>query len=221
MVHGAEHTEQVLAHLLANLECQVFGALGGHGQNCGNNGHAVYDAGFLDERGLGTLHGLGLELLNALLHRVVFLDVFLDDGAQVFGIVEEGADSLDAVFEQIHHLFALAAGLGFDTADAGCHAAFADNLEHADASGAEGVDTATELAGGSEAYHSHLVAVFLTEEGDGSHLACLFERCVTVFVERQVLTDHIVHQTLHLAQFLVGHLLEVGEVEAQGVGAHE
>ena len=53
----------------------------------------------------------------------MLLDIFLDDGAQVLGIVEHRADGLDAVFQCIYHLFAVFAGLGFDTADAGSHAA--------------------------------------------------------------------------------------------------
>ena len=41
-----------------------------------------------------------------------------------------------------------------------------------------------------------------------------------MLVERQVLTYHRVYHTLHLTQFLVGHLLEMREVEAQSVGTY-
>ena len=42
-----------------------------------------------------------------------------------------------------------------------------------------------------------------------------------MFVTWQVLAYHGVDETLHLAQFLVGHLLEVREVETERVGADE
>ena len=42
-----------------------------------------------------------------------------------------------------------------------------------------------------------------------------------MLVDVDVLTDHIVYHALYLTQLLVGNLLEVREVEAQGVGAYE
>ena len=41
-----------------------------------------------------------------------------------------------------------------------------------------------------------------------------------MLVERNILTNHAVYHTLHLTQFLVGHLLEMREVEAQSVGTY-
>ena len=83
------------------------------------------------------------------------------------------------------------------------------------------MDTAAELAGRTEANHTHLIAIFLAEEGDGPHLLSFLERGVAMLVERQVLTNHIVDDALHLAQLLVADLLEMREVETQCVGADE
>ena len=77
----------------------------------------------------------------------------------------------------------------------------------------------TELARWAEAHHAHLVAIFLAEESDGSQLLSLVERHITMLVDVDVLTNHIVNHTLYLTQLLVAHLLEVREVETQGVGA--
>ena len=63
----------------------------------------------------------------------MFLDILLYHATQVFSIVKHGADSLQAVLQVVHHLFALLASLGLDTTDAGCNTALGDNLEHADA----------------------------------------------------------------------------------------
>ena len=42
-----------------------------------------------------------------------------------------------------------------------------------------------------------------------------------MLVERQVLTDEVVDETLYLAQLLVSHLGEVREVETQRCGRYE
>ena len=81
------------------------------------------------------------------------------------------------------------------------------------------MDTAAELARGSEADHTHAVAILLAEEGDGAQLLGLLHRHVAMLVELEVLTDKAVDQLLHTAQLLVSDLLEVGEIEAQRVGA--
>ena len=78
--------------------------------------------------------------------------------------------------------------------------------------------TAAELHGVAELHHAHLVAVFLAEEGDGPHLACLVDGAVAVFLEGDILANLLVHKVFHLAQLLGCHLLEVREVEAQTVG---
>ena len=81
-----------------------------------------------------------------------------------------------------------------------------------------GMDTATELARRTETHYAHLVAVLLAEEGNGTHLASLIERHLAMLIERNVLTNHVVDKAFHLTQFFVGDLLEVAEVEAQGIG---
>ena len=83
------------------------------------------------------------------------------------------------------------------------------------------MDTTTELTAGTEADHTHLVTVLLTEEGDGTEFLGLLEGHVTVLVERDILTDHLIDHTLHLTDLFITHLLEVREVETQRVGRHE
>ena len=75
------------------------------------------------------------------------------------------------------------------------------------------MDTTAELAARTEANHAHLVAILLSKESYRTQFLCFFKRCVTMFVKGKILTYHLVDQALHLAQFLIGHFLEVGEVE--------
>ena len=77
------------------------------------------------------------------------------------------------------------------------------------------MDTTAELCGGTEAYHAYLVAIFLTEEGNGTELLGFFDGCVTVFVEWKVGANHLVDDVLHLAQLLIADFLEVVEVKAK------
>ena len=84
--------------------------------------------------------------------------------------------------------------------------------------GALHVNTTAELATRSKAYHTHFVAVLLTEESYSSQFFCLCQWHVAVLLQWDVLTDHVVDDTLHLAQLLGSDLLEVGEVETQCVG---
>ena len=83
------------------------------------------------------------------------------------------------------------------------------------------MDTAAEFARRSEAHDAHGIAILLAEESDGAHLLSLVHRHVAVLIAGQVLAYHAVDQPFHLAQLLVADLLEVGEVEAQRVGADE
>ena len=83
------------------------------------------------------------------------------------------------------------------------------------------MDTTAELARRSETNHAHLVAVLLTEEGDGTQFLGFVEGHVAVLVDMDVLTDHAVDHALHLAQLLVSDFLEMREVEAQRVRRDE
>ena len=75
--------------------------------------------------------------------------------------------------------------------------------------------TTTELDGRAELDDADVVAVLLTEEGDSAQFLGLLNRNVAVFLQRNVGTDLGVNQVLYLTQLLVGHLLEVREVETQ------
>ena len=68
------------------------------------------------------------------------------------------------------------------------------------------MNTTAELAARSETNHANLVAILLAEESDGTKLLGFLERSVAMLVQSDVLTDHIVDDTLHLAQLLVSNL---------------
>ena len=139
----------------------------------------------------------------------MLIDILLDNALQVLGIVEECLNSLQDILGLVQQLLALLTGLGLDTADTGSYTALRDNLEESDATCARCVDTTAELAARTEANHTYLVAVLLAEQGDSTELLSLVEWYVTMLVDVDILTDHIVHHTLYLAQLLVGNLLEV------------
>ncbi len=80
--------------------------------------------------------------------------------------------------------------------------------------------TAAQLDRLAELDDAHAVAVLLAEEHYRSRRNGLLHRGVTTLLQRMVGADGLVHQTLHLAQLLGRHLLEVREVEAQSRGRH-
>ena len=79
------------------------------------------------------------------------------------------------------------------------------------------MNTTTELTRGAKTHHTHLITILLTKEGDGAEFPGLIERYLTMLVERDILTDHVIHHPLHLAQLFVRHLLVVREIETQGI----
>ncbi len=83
------------------------------------------------------------------------------------------------------------------------------------------MDTTAELARRTKAHDTHLITIFLAKQGDSTQFLGFFHRHIAMFVTRQVLTDHVVDDTLYLAQLLVSHLLEVREVETQRVGRYK
>ena len=83
------------------------------------------------------------------------------------------------------------------------------------------MDTATELTGWSKTYHTHLITILLAEESDSTKFLSLIKRYVTMLIKWDILTNHIIDHPLHFTDLFIGHLLEVREVKAQGVGRHE
>ena len=168
-----------------------------------------------------VLHVLSLELFNLLLHRVVLLDILLDDALQVLGIVEECLHSTQRVLRMIDQLLALLASLGLDTTDTCCHTALSDDLEEADLTRSLRMDTTTELARGAEANYTDLIAILLAKESDGTEFLGFIKRHLTMLVERNILTNHIINHSFYLAQFFVRYFLEVREVKSQGIRRDE
>ena len=67
---------------------------------------------------------------------------------------------------------------------------------------------------------AHLVAILLAEESHCTKGFSLGDRHISIFATLDCCTHVAVCDSLHLADFLGGHLLEVGEVEAEHVVAH-
>ena len=71
------------------------------------------------------------------------------------------------------------------------------------------MDTSAELTAWPKPHDTYLVAVFFAKECYRTHLLCLLDWCVAMFVERQILSYHVIYQPLNLPQFLVGNFLKV------------
>ena len=80
---------------------------------------------------------------------------------------------------------------------------------------------AAELYGISVADDAYHVSVLFSKQGHGAHCLCLIHGGVTLFDEREVGADELVHAGFNGAEFLIRHLLEMGEVKAEVVRAHE
>ena len=143
---GADGADEVLGYGFAYLEHEVLGCCSLYGQHTLDYGDAADGLSMVHERLLGALYCLCLELLYFFLHGVMLLDILLDDCLQVFCVVEHLLQCTYGVLHEVNGLLAVLACDGLDTADACCHACFADNLEHADATSALSMDAAAELA---------------------------------------------------------------------------
>ena len=205
----ADNADEVLGNGLAYLKDKVLGHLRLDGQHGGDNLYAIDVLSLADDLLLQRLDSLSLELLQFVLHCVVLIDILLDDTQQVLTVAEERADATDGILVRVNQILAVLSGDGLDAANTGSHATLADNLEETDAAGTAGMDTTTELARRTEAYHAHLVAILLTEEGDGTEFLCLVKGHVAVLVDVDVLANHVVHHALHLSQLVVADFLEV------------
>ena len=79
------------------------------------------------------------------------------------------------------------------------------------------MNTTTELTAWTEANNTNLVAILLTEEGYGTHLLCLLHWRITMLVHWIILTNHLIDKLLYLTKFFISNLLEVRNIEAEGV----
>ena len=145
----------------------------------------------------------------------VFLNILADGNTQVGCVVEERFQFTDRILDGIQHFFHTGSRICFDTAYTGCNRAFGNDLHHTDISGCGYVDTSTEFDRRTELDDTYSFTVLFTEEGDSSQLFRFLDGNVAVFLQRYVGTNLGIHQVFYLADFFVGHLLEVREVETQ------
>src|SRR5574344_154459 len=209
--------EQILRYCLTNLENQIFGSSCIQWQLSCNDFHAIDFTSLLYELVFGTCHGLRLECFDILLHRIMLIDVFLNDTLQILGIVEQSADGLNGVLQVIEQFFTFLSSLCLNTAYTCSNTAFRDNLEHTDSAGALCMDTTTELCGRTETNYTYLIAIFLAEERYSSQFLSFLDRSIAVLIQRKILTNHIIHDTFYLTNFFIGYFLEVREVKTQGI----
>ena len=164
-------------------------------------------------------------LLHKLIHLVVqfgvLLDIFLEGGDYVGGIIEQLAHLLEGSLHFIERFLNPFAGDGLDTADTGGDTAFRDNTDHTDIAGIVDMCAAAKLYGIAVTDHAHFIAIFLAEERHSTHSTGLLNGHIAVLVARTGFANILIGQTLHFFQFLGGNLLEVREVEAQHVGRHK
>ena len=134
----------------------------------------------------------------------------------------ERAGRLDhACVEVLHEAQGTRAGQRLDTAHAGRHTAFGNDLEKADIAGARHVGAAAQLGGKiAHAEDAHLFAVLLAEQ---RHRAGL-ERGIMLHDargHRVVGANLLVHQTFHGADLVVRHRLVVRKIKARLVGVDQ
>ena len=112
-------------------------------------------------------------------------------------------------------------GNGKDTAYTSCHGSLLGDVEAPQYPCRRGVTATTELDAVAELHHPDVVPVFLSEEGNGSHLLRLRDRYVPMLDPLVVCLDRLIDHPLHLSDLLLRHLLEVGKVVPQYTIAHE
>ena len=81
--------------------------------------------------------------------------------------------------------------------------------------------TTTELNTGAELYHTHLVTIFLTKQGNGTEFLCLLYRIVAILLQRNILTNLSIDDVLHLTELFRCHLLKVREVKTQAISSNK
>ena len=72
----------------------------------------------------------------------------------------------------------------------------------------------------AELNHTHVIAVFLSEQRHRTHRLGFRYRRVTALLQMIILTDERVCQLLHLTQLFRRHFLEMREVKSQAVSGH-
>ena len=73
----------------------------------------------------------------------------------------------------------------------------------------------------AELNHTHVIAVFLSEQRHRSHRFGFRYWRMTALLQMIILTDERVGQLLHLTQLFRRHFLEMREVKTQTVCGHE
>ena len=81
--------------------------------------------------------------------------------------------------------------------------------------------SAAELYRIAVADHAYVISVLFSEKGHGAHGASLGYRHVTLLVAADRLADKCVGAALDLADLLLGHFLEMREVEAKDFRRYE
>src|SRR5690606_12464103 len=100
------------------------------------------------------------------------------------------------------------------------YGAFRNYFEMPDLGSIVYVGSSAQLNGFAKSDGSHLVAVFLAEEGNSAMVNSLLEWDLPFFVQWNVFRDPLIHKILHLLYLFCSQFAEVGEVKAQVVALH-
>ena len=102
-------------------------------------------------------------------------------------------------------------GHGFDAAHPGAHGTFGRDFEVANRARVGDVQTAAQLHRivAVEGDDAHELAVLLAEKGHRAQAFGLGNGHVAALVERDLLTDFLVHHPLNLPQLVIGYFGEV------------
>ena len=183
-------------------------------------------AAHIDSTCQQTIHLTGgvlcLVLFNDALQLLDFIQIGLDLSGQLIGSdLQSGCGFCQNSLGIFHLLEAQFAGDGFDSADAGGNAAFADQLKRTDLGGVIQMGTAAELNGvAAHVDNADGIAVLLAEECSGSQLSGFldghFFRHDVVALQNGVLNDLI-----DLGKLFGGQSRVMGEVKAQVIGLHQ
>ena len=161
------------------------------------------------------------ELFDLLLQSCVLVDGLTNSRSQVLRVVEQAAEAVEHILRHVIEFVRFSRCDRFNTTHTSSNTGLHDDANRTDTTGRRHMATTTEFDRRTILDDTHVVAVFLAEERHRTHRFSLSNRRMTALLEMQVLTDDLIRQLLHFAQFLRRHFLEVREVKTQAVRRDE
>ena len=219
--HTAKDDDSLLI-LTTELVSQILKLLNEDGLNLGHNEGAVANhLGItLEALALGG-NDAGHHGLSALLELSVVLNELLNALAEILAALESLAKILKSRDKSRDHLLCHISCDSLNATNTGRDRALAHNLEETDVASSLDMSATAELDGRAELDDANLVAILLAEERHGTKFASLLNRHGALLLKRHIGANFEIDKVLNLCEFLISHLLEVAEVETEGVGGHK